>query len=349
MPGPATAYRTADGWRWDGREWRDREGRLTAAPAVVEPARRRAQALVAVAMAALLLASVLALAGDAGRPAHRLEALTGPMAARGQRCAPSPLAHEPAHVWTCVGERRTWYEYVIAQFDEVARVDYLSADVGGLDLNAPDPPRTEAFALFRDVLGFAFADPATLSAARHWLDANRTGRGTARRFGRTTVTLSVDHGRARLDVAGDEVDREELSWYPMPHVNRDRARAWLRARGASCRPEGGYDYCEAHAPRSLATAGLFWSMAHPGRLTGLDVNLTGPAPAVAARQLLGSALGLVLTGDDLATARAWLAPHLDGRAHRTVVAGIDLTLRPISSDAGNGFDLHAGPAGWPGI
>lgn len=348
MPGPATPYRTADGWSWDGTAWRDAGGLPPAPPAVEERGRRaRPAAVAAIVLAALLLASALGLAGDTGRPAHRLDALTGPMAARGLACGASPLAHAPARVWTCLRERRPWSEYVIAQFDDPARVDYLSVDMDGLAGAAPDPPRSEAFSLFRAALGFVFPDPATLGAARRWLDANHGTDGTARQFGRLVVALGLGNGRARLDVTSTDVDREQLNWYPLPHVTRDGARALMRARHMSCAPDAGFDYCEGRSAQSESNAGLTWSMAHPGRLTDLDVAVITPRPAAPARELFDAALDLVLAGPDLARAESWANGHLDGRGHRVVIAGLDLNMRPV--DSGGGFDLHLAPAGWPGI
>jgi hypothetical protein len=382
MMGPGTPYRSPDGsWRWDGARWLDDAGRPSEPEPAPAPARRpggrlRRTRLGAAALIALVLIGLLVLLaiGPLDVPArlgftHPSSAaadrgvglLAATMQGRGLRCGESPLpAAAPPRAWTCIREIQPWFEYVVVQADDPGSIDDASAEVGGLDYGTQPPSRVQALDLFQALLPAVFPNPMTEGAARAWVRDAMAGKAPlARDIGGRSLSLTAgDNTPIHLDVRNPDVDEEPLTWDPLPRVTTDRARGYMTGKGLSCHRGRGYDSCEAHSSTVDAYAGVFLSMAHPGRLIGLHVTIEASdgttrgdvSPQVS--DIVGGSLKLLFTGADQSAATTWLGHQMDGRAHRTILRGVQLSVRPArplswTGPGMSGIELQLDPAGWP--
>jgi hypothetical protein len=343
-------------WWWNGSEWIPASEIWKARPAPPVPVARPASRRPALpprrwmAMAAALLVLLVAGSGGTllalhGRPQAEptavagggdgtVAALTRALRARGHQCGPSPLVPSP-QIWMCLRDRSPLEEYVVAQADPGgSRVGVVVMKIDQLDFGkTAKPTRQQTVEFFKAAVGAGFPAP-TAGKIQAWVDRVAGTQSAADQIdGNQLSQFSFSGGSVlEVDVGTDRRAYTVFTDAALPNVTLDAARGYLQGRGLACRPEQGFVYCELNQPALYADAGIQLNDTAP-TVWMLDLLIhAGPTGHDAGRQItqwFPDLERLTFRADNARRVASWIASHLERRAHRMVIGGIQVTLIPF--------------------
>ena len=256
----------------------------------------------------------------------------------------------PNPVDLCFRESPDYQDAVGFQMIDKDRIGWLKLRVES-NKPAKHPVKDPALKLFGTVLDQALP-PTDAKAAKAWVSSNLTEDYAKNEY------LSGEVGGVRMQLL-PRAKQSALLWVRLtaasylhagdaglPKLTDSSLRKSYRDADFACRPSEGGVSCEKKADPATVTA-LYLAEDQKISLVRLTGNAGGKLDQAAGptKEQTENLLGLVLGGDDLATAKKWVGAAFDGKAHHTVLSGVEVRVAPIEGPQPS-YQVDVRPASW---
>jgi hypothetical protein len=255
---------------------------------------------------------------------------------------------KPNRVDLCFRESADYQDSVGFQLIDQQRIGWLKLRV---ESNQPSkhPVKEPALKLFGTVLDQAL-QPSDARAAKAWVSKNLTEDYTRNEY------LSGEVGGVRVQLL-PRAKQSALLWVRMsaasyvhagdpalPKLDESGLKKSYQDADFSCRPSEGGVSCEKKAGSGTVSA-LY--LAKDKKISLVRLTGTGQLDQVSGptKEQAEALFGRILDGGDLAAAKQWLGAAFDGKAHHTVLSGVEVRVAPVAGPQPS-YQVDVRPASW---